>query len=95
MKAKLLVIVAIALLLFVISFSAYDEMRWAAKEDNPEPVRQLVGLPSIAVGNTNIAARNPGVEIWCTSFYDTPGGYCYYFTQGMPHSDLEWCKIYE
>jgi hypothetical protein len=48
----------------------------------------MAGLPSLAIGNLNPAARNPGLEVLCTSLYDVPGGYCIYFTQGVPQLNL-------
>jgi len=41
-------------------------------------------LPSLSIGNLNPAARNPELEILCTGLYDVPGGYCNYFTLGVP-----------
>jgi hypothetical protein len=85
MKEKLIVATALALLVFVMSSSMYSEIAWTTKERSTEPIRQIVGLPSIAIGNLNPATRNPGLEIWCTSFYDLPGGDCHYFTLGVPY----------
>jgi hypothetical protein len=74
-----------ALLLVFVSVSCLaSELSWSAKAENPDYLRQLVGLPSVAVGNLNPSARNPGLEYLCTSLYDVPGGYCYYFTSGLP-----------
>ncbi len=47
-----------------------------------------MGLSSVAVGNLNPSARNPGIELLCTGLYDVPGGYCNYFTLGVPDSQL-------
>jgi hypothetical protein len=61
-----------------------SEVSWANKEKVVDPTRELVRLPSVAIGNLSPAARNPGLEIFCTGLYDTPGGYCTYFTDGVP-----------
>lgn len=75
----------IGILVFFISFSCItSELSWLDRERSPDPVRQIVGLPSIAVGNLSPAARNPGLEVLCTGLYDTPGGYCSYYTNGVP-----------
>jgi hypothetical protein len=42
----------------------------------------------LAVGNLNPSARNPGVELLCTGLYDVPGGYCNYFTMGVPSTNF-------
>ncbi len=73
-----------ALVMIVAACCAASEISWAKKEKAVDPTRELVGLPSIAVGNLNPAARNPGLEILCTGLYDIPGGYCTYFTSGLP-----------
>jgi len=73
-----------------------SEWSWATKYDSPDSLRKVVGLPSLAVGNLNPVARNPGLEVLCTSFYDVPGGYCIYFTQGVAPLNLTLaCNITE
>jgi hypothetical protein len=42
----------------------------------------------VAIGNLNPSARNPGVELLCTGLYDVPGGYCNYFTLGVPSTNF-------
>lgn len=75
----------IGALLFVVVFSCVlSELEWLNKESAPDPIREIVRLPSIAVGNLNPAARNPGLEILCTGLFDSPGGYCGYYTNGVP-----------
>ncbi len=77
------------LLLFVFVSCLVSEAYWSIKEDNPDPLRQVVGLPSVAVGNLNPSARNPGLELLCTGMYDVPGGYCAYFTSGVPFINFQ------
>jgi hypothetical protein len=84
MKPKAVLIAVFALLAFVTGASILSEITWSIKQDSIDPLRQLVGLPSVAVGNLNPSARNPGLEILCTGLYDVPGGYCSYFTEGVP-----------
>jgi hypothetical protein len=80
---------SIALLIVTIAASCiFSELSWSIKANNPDPLRKMIGLPSLAVGNLNPAARNPGLEQLCTSFYDVPGGYCIYFTQGVEPLNL-------
>ena len=70
--------------LLILASCVSSEMAWLSKENSPDPLRQVMGLPSISVGNLNPADRNPGLELFCTGLYDTPGGYCSYFTYGVP-----------
>ncbi len=84
MKTKILPGLLVVLLAFVFFSCASSEISWLKKESEPEPVRQVVGLPSIVVGNLNPSARNPGLELLCTGLYDVPGGYCNYFALGVP-----------
>lgn len=78
-------LLAAVLTLFVLLACAGSEISWSAKESAPDALRQIVGLPSVAVGNLNPSARNPGLELLCTSLYDTPGGYCSYFSLGVSY----------
>jgi hypothetical protein len=84
MASKLIIYSIVVLLSFVFVSCALSEISWSIKENNPDPLRQAVGLPSVAVGNLSPAARNPGVELLCTGLYDVPGGYCNYFSMGVP-----------
>jgi hypothetical protein len=84
MKLKTLFAVTIVLLLFVSVSCLASELSWANKEKSSDPLRQLIGFPSIAVGNLNPSARNPGLELLCTSILDSPGGYCNYWAPGVP-----------
>jgi hypothetical protein len=84
MKSKIFVSLFVVLLAFVFISSALSEISWSIKESSPSALRQVVGLPSVAIGNLNPSARNPGVELLCTGLYDVPGGYCNYFALGVP-----------
>jgi hypothetical protein len=84
MKGKTLTFIVGSLMALIVFSCLASELSWSNKEAAPDPVREIVGLPSIAVGNLNPAARNPGLELLCTGFYDTPGGYCSYFANGVP-----------
>jgi hypothetical protein len=88
MKNKTILVVTMSLLLFVTFSCIASEISWSITVNKSDSLRQLIGLPSIAVGNLNPSARNPGLEIICTSLYDSPGGYCYYFTPGVPVSNI-------
>jgi hypothetical protein len=85
MKIKYLLLICIGLVAFVFSASAINQVSWANRENNIDTIRQSVGLPSIAIGNLNPSARNPGLEFFCTGLFDDPGGYCFYFTNGVPY----------
>ncbi len=87
MKEKTIFFILSAFLIVVFSSCIISELSWSKKENSTDSLRQLVGLPSIAVGNLSPAARNPSMEILCTGLYDTPGGYCSYFTDGIPFVD--------
>ncbi len=83
MKTRTMLALTAGLLAFVIISTGLSQVTWLIKENNPDALRQIVGLPSVAVGNLNPSARNPGLELMCTGLYDTPGGYCYYFSSGI------------
>ena len=85
MKTKAVLGITFLLLVFVSVSCIASEFFWLTKEVSSDSMRQIVGLPSIAVGNLNPSARNPGLEIFCTSILDSPGGYCYYWTSGVPY----------
>jgi hypothetical protein len=84
MRGRTVALFVGALMALIAISCVASEFSWSSREASPDPVREIVGLPSIAVGNLNPAARNPGLELFCTSFYDTPGGYCSYYTNGVP-----------
>lgn len=84
MKSRTMIYAFTILLVFVFGSCVASEISWSVKEKAPDSLRQIVGLPSLAVGNLNPSARNPGVEFLCTGLYDVPGGYCNYFTVGVP-----------
>jgi hypothetical protein len=81
-KTHLALVILVALVVFVASSCAISETSWARKENAPDNLRSTVGLSSLAIGNLSPAARNPGLEGFCTGLYDVPGGYCSYFTPG-------------
>jgi hypothetical protein len=83
MRTSMILLGTIGLVIFVTVSCLASEYQWAEKEDKTDSLRQLTGLPSLAVGNLNPSARNPGLELLCTSIYDSPGGYCNYFTSGV------------
>lgn len=87
MKARIILLAMVGLLIFVFLSCAVSEISWS-QGSSSDSLRQLVGLPSFAVGNLNPSARNPGLELFCTALYDSPGGYCYYFTPGVPLYNL-------
>jgi hypothetical protein len=86
MKSRILVLTIAILLAFVFVSCSLSEISWAIKESNNDSLRYVVGLPSVAVGNLSPSARNPGVEVLCTGLYDVPGGYCNYFSMGVPYT---------
>ena len=84
MKSRVLIYAIAILLTFVFVSSALSELSWSIKENNFDSIRYAVGLPSVAIGNLAPSARNPGVEVLCTGLYDVPGGYCNYYSMGVP-----------
>ena len=84
MASRILIWTTAILLTFVFVSCAVSEISWSIKENNADSLRYIVGLPSVAVGNLSPAARNPGIEVLCTGLYDVPGGYCNYFSMGVP-----------
>ena len=89
MNMKIVWLATIVMLVFVSFSCVLNESSWTSKEDSLIPLYQTVGLPSVATGNLNPSARNPGLEIFCTSLYDLLGGYCYYFTPGVPPDNFK------
>ena len=88
MKTNKFFLLIVLLIVAIVASSIFSEVSWSIKSSSPDALRKIVGLPSLAVGNLNPAARNPGIEQLCTSFYDVPGGYCIYFTQGVAPLNL-------
>jgi hypothetical protein len=84
MKIRTTFLLTFALLLMILASCVASEYLWATKESKPDNVRQLIGLPSVVVGNLSPAARNPGLEVLCSALNDVPGGYCNYFAGGAP-----------
>jgi hypothetical protein len=88
MKTRTILLATLGLLIFVFASCLASEISWSAKESGPDSLRQVVGLPSIALGNLNPAVRNPGLELFCPALYDSPGGYCYYFVPGVSFTNF-------
>ncbi len=88
MKNRTILIATVGLLLFVTVSCVVSQVSWSVTVNKSDSLRQIIGLPSVAVGNLNPSSRNPALEIICTSLYDSPGGYCYYFTSGVPVSNV-------
>jgi hypothetical protein len=88
MKTRIMLLAMVGLLAFVFLSCTISEISWSSKNNNSDALRQIVGLPSFAVGNLNPSARNPGLEALCTALSDSPRGYCYYFTPGVPSTNL-------
>jgi hypothetical protein len=84
MASRVLIYATLILVTFVFVSCAVSEISWSTKENNAGSLRYIVGLPSVAVGNLSPAARNPCTEVLCTGLYDVPGGYCNYFSMGIP-----------
>jgi len=88
MKTKTTILVTFVLLILVLLASFANEYFWSVKDNQPDNIRHLVGLPSIVVGNLSPATRNPGLEVFCSGLNDVPGGYCNYFTGGAPFTNV-------
>jgi len=89
-KLYLLPLAALILTIFVLALAAYSEQEWKA-ERPPEDItfRETLGLPSIALGTNYGATRNPLLEVYCTSLYDMPGGYCYIYSASFLGTPLK------
>jgi hypothetical protein len=90
MENRVILIAAFLMTIAVLILCTMSELSWSTKEQTQEPIHKVVGLPSITIGNLNPAVRNPGLEIICTGLYDQPGGYCYYFSPGVPFEDYQY-----
>jgi len=89
MKTRTIILLVITLPLIIFTSCAVSEKSWLDKENSHPEFHQILGLPSITVGNLNPASRNPGLELFCTGVYDVPGGYCSYFSNGVPFNDYK------
>jgi len=89
MKTRTILLLVVILPLIVLASCVVSEMSWLEKENVQSSFNQFSGLPSIAVGNLNPASRNPGLELFCTGLYDVPGGYCSYYSSGIPFNDFK------
>jgi hypothetical protein len=77
------------MLLFIVASCVLSEASWTSKENGAAPLAKTIGLASLVVGNLNPSARNPGLELFCTSLYDNPGGFCNYFAPGVPPENFK------
>ena len=90
---KIYILPLLALVLTAAVVAACIASMQTLQAEPPETRRLAVkafGLPSIAVGASYRATRNPLLETYCTSLYDMPGGYCYIYTAsfiGTPMRD--------
>ncbi|MDI9644408.1 MAG: hypothetical protein QFX35_04215 [Candidatus Verstraetearchaeota archaeon] len=60
----------------VLAISIHSEAEWHGR-DYDRALRQVVALPSIAVGTNYEGTRNPLIEVFVRPLYDIPGGYDY------------------
>jgi hypothetical protein len=88
-KTRTVLLFVVMLPLIVLISCAASEMAWINKEDSQSSFHKVLGLPSITVGNLNPASRNPSLELFCTGIYDVPGGYCGYYSSGVPFDDFK------
>ncbi|MEN3035554.1 MAG: hypothetical protein ABC537_04550 [Candidatus Methanosuratincola sp.] len=75
-KVLLLPVLAIVLTAALVSVSVYSEHQWSMREYD-RALREVVALPSIAIGTNYEGTRNPLIEVFVRSLYDVPGGYDY------------------
>ena len=90
MTDRFMLLLAFLLTLLVLICCLASELSWTYKDQEAETLRGIIGLPSLAIGNLSPAARNPGLEMICTSLFDLPGGYCYYYEIGVPFEDNQY-----
>jgi len=90
-KITMLPLAALIMLVVVIFLAAVSEQSQTTTRSTElarTGLRDLIGLPSIAIGTGYGATRNPLLEIYCTSLYDLPGGYCYIVTASFIDTPL-------
>ncbi len=56
-KTRTMLAATTAMLVFVFLSCLASELSWSNKEDSSSSMRQLIGLPSIAIGNLNPSAK--------------------------------------
>ena len=61
MKEKFIIAALLLLFVAILGFYVRNESAWATRESEPQIIQQIVGLPSVAVGNLSPAARVPGL----------------------------------
>jgi hypothetical protein len=83
MKRIVLVpVLAIVFTASLLAVCAQSELGWASRTyDNK--LREVIGLPSIAIGTNYEGTRNPLLEIFVRSLYDVPGGHDYVVTSSF------------
>jgi hypothetical protein len=82
-KGKLLIQLSILLPVLVLACFTISQVDSIQDDKETNNLRGLLGFPSLAIGNLSPAAREPGLELFCTGIYDTPGGYCNYYANGV------------
>jgi hypothetical protein len=75
-RVLLLPVLAIILTAALVSVSVYSESQWSMRKYD-RALREVVALPSIAIGTNYEGTRNPLIEVFVRSLYDVPGGYDY------------------
>lgn len=56
MKTRTILFVTFVLMFFILISCVVSEVSWTAKRNDSYPLRQIVGLSSIAIGNLNPSA---------------------------------------
>ena len=62
MKNRIILIIFGALIALIAVSCAANQISWSVKENAFDPTREVVGLPSIAIGNLSPSARVPGLD---------------------------------
>ncbi len=76
-RATIVAVMAIALTVAISAISFVDEAGWRDGGGSAMAIREVVGLPSIAIGTNYEGTRNPLLEMYVRPLYDIPGGYDY------------------
>ena len=79
----MLIQLSIILPVLVLACFAISQVNLIQEDKETNNLRELLGFPSLAIGNLSPAARELGLQLFCTGIYDTPGGYCSYYANGV------------
>ncbi|MGQ9759008.1 MAG: hypothetical protein ACUVQ5_00315 [Candidatus Methanomethylicaceae archaeon] len=93
-KVNILPIMAVFFTLALMITCVSNQMLWQTREYHTE-LREIIGLPSIAIGTNYEGTRNPLLEVFVRPLYDVPGGYDYVVPSSFIDTPLKLKEYHE